>query len=256
MACKIRYSRRQRKGVGGLIGGGIGVAISAPLGIPPSVGFSLGSSAGNLIEGRINKDDEVPAEVKVAYSKPVFQSAYVGDRSNYFFATGGPIGGHFFARLKSRIRNTSAPEGFNPTQIEGGRNFSKPTPIPEPPREVLLNQREQELAPVIQKYFPGDLTQQAFEVLRGENRQLNPIALNRNRNGSIDYSLWQINDATFRDMKKRYSDQLKKHGISTYQDLKDPEKSTALAKLIYDDRAKWDDRGGWAAWYGAPEHLR
>lgn len=84
-------------------------------------------------------------------------------------------------------------------------------------------------------------------VSSGENRAFNPKAINKNKNGSMDLGLFQINSNTFKDYKNRRGKELAQYGIYTYEQMKDPEKNTILAKLIFDEQ-------GHNAWYGSPYH--
>ena len=92
---------------------------------------------------------------------------------------------------------------------------------------------------------PGE----AARVLQGENSGRDPNAENRNRNGSIDRGLFQINSNTFTDFMRRKGGELRKFGIETFEDMFDPEKNSIMAGFIKAEQ-------GWRAWYGAPADLR
>lgn len=82
-------------------------------------------------------------------------------------------------------------------------------------------------------------------ISSGENRQFNPKAVNKNKNGSMDLGLFQVNSNTFKDFKNRRGKELAQYGIYTYEQMKDPEKNTILAKMIFDEQ-------GHNAFYGSP----
>jgi hypothetical protein len=66
---------------------------------------------------------------------------------------------------------------------------------------------------------------------------------------SVDVGLWQINNRTFADYKRRMPKLLEKYGINTWEDLKDPYKNTVMAKIILQYE-------GVRAFNGAPATLR
>lgn len=108
----------------------------------------------------------------------------------------------------------------------------------------------------------GELAPQAEQILRwgnplggsygvnygGENFDFNPLAENKNSDGSIDRGLFQINSNTFSDFMRRKGDVLRSLGITSYEDMYDPTLNATMAKLIFDEQ-------GWGAWYGKPPHL-
>lgn len=83
----------------------------------------------------------------------------------------------------------------------------------------------------------------------GENRGYNPKAENKNKNGTLDIGLLQINEGTYKDFSRRHKSKLDNLGISAYTDLYDPIKNLQFAKVIFDEQ-------GFNAWYGAPPDLR
>jgi hypothetical protein len=100
----------------------------------------------------------------------------------------------------------------------------------------------------IHKYF-GDESRNALRTLQGENALQKPNAVNVNNDGSRDVGVFQINSNTFKDFMKRKGNLLKSYGISSFDDMFDPEKNIIMAKIIHGEQ-------GWKAWYGAPPDLR
>jgi len=97
------------------------------------------------------------------------------------------------------------------------------------------------------KYDPGT-GQKYGKDYGGENQSYNPKSENTNKDGSTDRGLFQINSNTFKDLMSRNKAELKTLGISSYDDMFDPAKNAAVAKIIYDE-------GGFSRWYGAPPDL-
>lgn len=66
-----------------------------------------------------------------------------------------------------------------------------------------------------------------------------------------DRGLFRINSGTFYDYasKPAIAKKMEEAGITSYDDMYDPEKNVKMAKLIY-------DRQGWNAWYGASPNIR
>lgn len=109
-------------------------------------------------------------------------------------------------------------------------------------------QKWNEVYSLVSKYF-GKEADNMMEVLKGENRGLNPRAENVNKDGSIDRGLFQINSNTFADFMRRKKDRLYKMGIRSFEDMYDPEKNVKMARIIWEEQ-------GYNAWYGAPSYLR
>ncbi|MBK9272861.1 MAG: transglycosylase SLT domain-containing protein [Saprospiraceae bacterium] len=101
---------------------------------------------------------------------------------------------------------------------------------------------------VLNSVFGGE-ADDAMRVLQGENAPLDPRAVNINTNGSEDRGLFQINSDTFADFQRRKGNQMRKAGITSYDDMFDPVKNAKMAAIIKDEQ-------GWKAWYGAPDDLR
>ena len=80
--------------------------------------------------------------------------------------------------------------------IEGGEavSFINPEPVQAvSPQEPEVKTEKQEIIDYIVKVF-GEDSPEAFNVLRCENKNLNPTAVNTsNSNGSIDEGIFQIN---------------------------------------------------------------
>lgn len=102
---------------------------------------------------------------------------------------------------KLRIQQVQARGGDNASWVELA-NATTPTPTPQLqvlmptpviPTATPTPTQKQEIIDEIVRVF-GEEAPNAFNVLHCENRGLNPNATNHNRNGSIDYSIFQIND--------------------------------------------------------------
>ena len=83
----------------------------------------------------------------------------------------------------------------------------------------------------------------------GENLSYNAEGDNQNSDGSIDRGLFQINSNTFADFLRRKGDVMTSLGITSFEDMKDPQKNIQMAKLILEEQ-------GYGAWYGAPADLK
>jgi hypothetical protein len=57
-------------------------------------------------------------------------------------------------------------------------------------------------------------------------------------------------------MMRRKGDILRQNGITSYDDMFDPEKNMIMAKIIWDDRRSWGTSNGWDGWAGAPTDLK
>jgi len=157
--------------------------------------------------------------------------------------------------------------GATPTPRPTGPGFDQPMLQPsgapqakievvEPAHKVSREEVQQQQAmpqagpygSIISKYF-GDQMPNALKTLQGENSAQNPRAENKyNSNGTVDRGLFQINSATFDDFMQRKGKQLRSMGINSFDDMFDPEKNAAMAKMIYDQQ-------GWDGWYGAPADI-
>jgi len=82
----------------------------------------------------------------------------------------------------------------------------------------------------------------------GENVPIDPLAESRNSDGTIDRGLFQINSKTFEDLMKRQGGLLRELGITSFDDMFDPENNILVARILFDQR-------GWDPWYGAPQDL-
>ena len=114
------------------------------------------------------------------------------------------------AKFWSESDITYAYEGENkPIEVIVIENVPEPTKEPLPP-----------LVEYIHKKF-GDSAERGLKMLREcENSNLNPEAINWNRNGTWDFGIWQINEI---------------HGY-TRKELKDPYFNTDVAYEIYKGR--------------------
>lgn len=71
-----------------------------------------------------------------------------------------------------------------------------------------------------------------------------------NKNGSVDRGLFRINSVHFTEPEmKRREKKLKAAGITSWEDMLDPEKNIKMAKIIFEEQ-------GWSAWVAAPEWLK
>lgn len=75
---------------------------------------------------------------------------------------------------------------------------------------------------------------------------LNPFT--GKKEDSIDRGLWRINNGTFYDYLKRMPDLLSQHGITEWEDMRDPYKNTVMAKIIL-------QKQGPRAWFAAPDKM-
>ena len=100
-------------------------------------------------------------------------------------------------KLKLQVQ---AKGGDNASWVETA-NATTPTPTPQLqvlmptpviPTATLTPTQKQEIIDEIVRVF-GEEAPNAFNVLHCENRGLNPNAINHNRNGSTDHSIFQIN---------------------------------------------------------------
>lgn len=99
----------------------------------------------------------------------------------------------------------------------------------------------------------------------GENPTFNPLAVNKNPNGTIDTGLMQVNSETFDDLMKHdyWRGALERRGITSYEDMKDPHKNALTAMLIL-MRGNYNNATGsmkegirnWIQWYSAPREFR
>lgn len=91
----------------------------------------------------------------------------------------------------------------------------------------------------------------------GENLGFNPRAENKNKNGTLDRGLFQINSDTFAKLQanETWGPVVRASGINSFDDMFDPELNAKMALIIWKERESWDPKGGFAAWYGASPGL-
>ena len=98
----------------------------------------------------------------------------------------------------------------------------------------------------------------------GENPSFSPTAINRNKGGSVDTGLFQINNNTFNGMAANsfWRQAMARRGITSYEQMKDPYKNAQMAMLIL-MRGNFESQQGtmkstpnYSQWYGAPQQLR
>ena len=148
-----------------------------------------------------------------------------------------------------------------PTPMPTPMPTSTPMPTPNPGNDMFFNYKQYKtsndsympnqppphLAKLLNDEFPNEATKAA--IAAGTESGFNENAYNFNPQGggaykdSHDYGLFQINNVTLADFQRRFPNQVASMGIKTVEDLRDPVKSTKLAKLIR-------DKQGWGAWYG------
>ncbi len=104
-------------------------------------------------------------------------------------------------------------------------------------------QPPQDIGQIIRNTFPNEATTAAL-VAATENGTYNPtVKDNPNSDGSVDRGLFQINNHTFNGLMQKFGDRLRTQGINSYEDMYDPAKNAAIAKMIY-------DQNGWGRWFG------
>lgn len=98
-------------------------------------------------------------------------------------------------------------EGANNARLDETAFTTTPSPTPSPsptPIWVPATTQKEDIINEITRVF-GEDAPTAFNILFCENRQLNPNAINHNRNGSTDHSIFQINSIH----TKRFGDKFK-----------------------------------------------
>ena len=158
------------------------------------------------------------------------------------------------------INPTPTPHPLQPYLDRGWKLSADSDPIDSPVQQPRQGQRSMStavpqireqgtLAQAINSYWPKEQYGNIIRVLDGENRGRDPNSINKNKDGSLDIGLFQINSNTFSDFMRRKGDVISAMGINTFEDLFDPVKNIQMAKIIWDEQ-------GWNAWYGAPSELR
>ncbi len=122
------------------------------------------------------------------------------------------------------------PEWDSVVQAFKGKSTKK---IPEPPTKIM---------DLFAKYFSGDEVRTAIVAFTESG--YDPTSINRNKNGTRDYGLMQINEKTFWETKAKSPRFFKARNINTLQDLLDPEKNVATAYAV----ARYEERSGKKAW--------
>lgn len=143
--------------------------------------------------------------------------------------------------------------------------YGELTPVPRAPgypeipdniRDILFQVFEDNLEATSSAQVlthPSQTTHIKGEIPRpkntGENPRFDTRAENKNKDGSIDRGLFQINSNTYADFARRRPDLLQKAGITSWDDMFDPLLNARMADIIASEQ-------GWQAWYGAPRELR
>lgn len=105
--------------------------------------------------------------------------------------------------------------------------------------------------PMSNSFIPGD-PQSNNHMNMGENGSFKTNNIDiRNSDGSIDRGLFRINSNTFNGLISRPDTKaaLQAKGITSWDDMNDPQKNADAARLIY-------NQGGWERWFAAPKDLR
>ena len=134
------------------------------------------------------------------------------------------------------------------------------TPTPIPSRVAELPDVQRPYQEEINKYWQekSNIANQILRyvepttgIVKGENTayQTGQNMDIPNANGSIDRGLFRINSNTFLDFMERKSDILSQSGIYNWDDMLDPLKNAAMARIIYDEQ-------GAGAWFAAPPWLK
>ena len=120
-----------------------------------------------------------------------------------------------------------------------------PTPVPVKPQTKTqeLPTPPKEISDLIDAVF-GKFSDVAKKVAASENSTFQPdLDSPPNSDGSFDRGIFQINSNTFNDYMRRMPNLLKKNGITSYEDMKNPLLNIRMAKIIFDYQ-------GWDAWKG------
>lgn len=104
---------------------------------------------------------------------------------------------------------------------------------------------------IIRSNFPKEATQAAL-IAATENAQFDPNRPdNINANGSADRGIFQVNEDSFNGLMQRQSDLLKKHGITSFDDMHDKNKNAFVATLIQQGSKQANPQtNGFGPWYG------
>lgn len=115
---------------------------------------------------------------------------------------------------------------------------------------MVLKQPPKAIADLIWEHYPNEATTAAM-VMNTENQRFDPLAelpaeyneLDPDGGRTPDRGLYQIHGFTFNDFMRRYPNTLRKMGITSYEDMKDPAKNVAFSTLVRKEQ-------GWKAWKG------
>lgn len=147
-----------------------------------------------------------------------------------------------------------------PTNIPPQVTRTSPTPTPIPSNVTELPNAQRPYQEEINRYWQ-EKSNIANQILRYKNPATGEILGENtayqagrsvdipNANGSIDRGLFRINSNTFLDFMERKSDILSQNGIYNWDDMLDPLKNAAMARIVYDEQ-------GAGAWFAAPPWLR
>jgi hypothetical protein len=119
--------------------------------------------------------------------------------------------------------------------------------------------------PTSQTYTPEEIAKLGRESWNnGENPNFELSAEMPNPDGTVDRGLMRNNSFTFEDMLQNayWRNRMRSKGINAYEDMDDPNKSMAMARLTL-ERGNWDSEKqrirpnpSWLQWYAAPLDLR
>lgn len=139
---------------------------------------------------------------------------------------------------------------------EGQRIFSTAKYNMKNPGEGSMTQPPPEVVALAEKYFQGEDVDKAIIVSLFESgyQATKPDGTPKDSNpgdGSIDRGLMQINSNTFNEYMQKMPNKLAEYGITSWEDMNDPDKNMAMASIIVNSlKTSKGDRVDWDRWYG------
>ena len=111
-----------------------------------------------------------------------------------------------------------------------------------------------DIGQLIRDMFPNEATAAAL-VAASENATFDSSREDNvnKKDGSRDRGIFQINSDTFNGLMERQGDKLRKVGITSFEDMRDPKKNTIVAKMIKQGAQAYrpdTNPKGWSGWYG------
>lgn len=115
--------------------------------------------------------------------------------------------------------------------------------------------------PRSQTYTPEEIkTYGRKSINHGENASFRNIVDATQSDGSIDRGLMRINSNTFNGLMQRHPEWMAKAGITSWEQMNDPELNARVARLILLDSNYKDGQvrsnPSWRRWFAAPLELR